>query len=150
MKVYQSLEPSAGESKILKTLVIIFPGIMQQHAHSLIEEVKDAMKPSFVKAGLMLGDFYPKSKSPGLHNPKFHPLTSPFPLFVYRQLVPDDLVFLTKNSDPPERRIGFIVDYLRCLGDKLSAEWLRAAHAALEAAQVELSERRMSNFQDVT
>lgn len=52
------------------------------------------MKPSFVEAGMMLGEFYSENESPGLYNPDFRPLRSPIPLFVYRRLVPNDLVFL--------------------------------------------------------
>lgn len=142
MRVYEALEPIAGDGKLLKALILILPEIPQDEACSLVEGVKDTMKLSFIEAGLMLGEFYAASKSPGLHNPDFNPLTSPIPLFVYRQLLPDDLVFLTKQSDSAQLRIRFIRAYLRLLGDKLSPERLHVAHAALRAAELQLSEQR--------
>lgn len=99
MGIYELLEPNTGDDKLFKTLILILPKITRQQSCCMVEQAKDAMKPDFVHAGLMLGEFFTDSASPGLHNPDFHPLCSPIPLFVYRQLVPDDLVFLTRNSD---------------------------------------------------
>jgi len=135
LKVYQILEPRTGDAKEFKTLIMIFPDIPSPRAYSLVEKVHKVMKPKIVEAGMMLGEFYPQSESPGLHNREFRPLRSPFPLFVYRQMVPNDLVFLTKVSDPPQRRIEFVLSYLRSLSGRLPAERLREAEIALAVAQ---------------
>ena len=142
MKRYQKLEPTIGEPAVLKSLILIFPKIETRSAYLLIESVKDKMKLSFVEAGLMLGEFYPSSTSPGLHNSDFHPLISPIPLFVYRRLLPDDLVFLTKETDLPGHRIGFISNYLKYFGDRLSNDWSYAAREALRNAEAELQQEK--------
>lgn len=135
LQLYESLEPTAGEAKEFKTLILIFPDMTHEQAFSLVGRVHALMKPSIVEAGLMLGEFFAGNESPGLHNPLFRPLRSPIPLLVYRQMVPNDLVFLTKPSDPPERHIQFVLAYLRSLGDKIPTEYLDEARAALAAAQ---------------
>jgi hypothetical protein len=137
-ELYQSLEPCTSKAKELKTLILIFPDITHQEAHSLIGGVHSAMKPSIVESGLMLGEFYAENESPGLYNSQFRPLRSPIPLLIYRQLVPNDLVFLTKPSDPPERRVQFILAYLRFMGDKLPPERICDAQTALAAAQLQV------------
>ncbi|SHF57605.1 hypothetical protein SAMN05443575_0335 [Jatrophihabitans endophyticus] len=57
-------------------------------------EVHRRVKPVAVDSGRMLGEFFPGYTSPGLHNPDFHPLTSPVPLLVIRHMVQGDDVFL--------------------------------------------------------
>lgn len=135
-KLYQSLEVSTDEAKELKTLILIFPDIKDHEAPFLIGGVHRMMKPRIVDAGLMLGEFYNGNESPALHNPQFHPLTSPMPLLIYRRMVPNDLVFLTKPSDPPEIRVHFVLAYLRWLGDKITPERRAEAEAALAAAEL--------------
>lgn len=138
MTKYEHLEPRTGETKSLKVLVLIFPGVPRESAIELIGGVHAIMKPLVVEAGLMLGEFFEGNDSPGLYNRDFHPLCSPVPLFVYRQMVADDLVFLTKKSDSPASRIRFISSYLKNLGANLSSTRLSEAKVALAAARHEL------------
>jgi hypothetical protein len=135
---YRLLEPRTGHDAELKTLILVFPDIQDRDAHSLIGGVHRMMKPTIVESGLMLGEFYADNISPGLHNPKFYPLRSPLPLLVFRQMVPNDLVFLAKPSDPPGSRVQFVTAYLRSLGERLPAEAVAEAQAVLAAAKAEL------------
>jgi hypothetical protein len=138
LKLYQSPETTTQEGHELKTLILIFPDIKEQEAPYLIRDVHNKMKPLIVEAGLMLGEFYEGNPSPGLHNPQFHPLTSPVPLLIYRRMVPNDLVFLTKPSDPPESRAQFVHAYPRCLRHRISAEQRAQAQVALDSAQLKM------------
>lgn len=138
LALYRSLEPLSGQEVELKTLVLVFAGMSDRVAATLVPRVHKALKPQIVEAGLMLGEFYAASDSPGLHNASFRPLRSPIPLFVYRRLVPNDLLFLTKPSDSPEDRVRFLRAYLREYGHCLPEERARQAHSALSAAQAEL------------
>jgi hypothetical protein len=135
LNVYRRLEQLSGEAKEFTTLVVVFPDIPECEAPTLIGDVHRLVKPAIVDEGLMLGEFYSKNASPGLHNSGFYPLRSPLPLFVYRQMVPDDLVFLTKASDPPRLQIRFVEAYLRCFGNRLNDERLGQARAAIAAAR---------------
>jgi hypothetical protein len=137
LDIYYSLEPCSGPEAELKTLILIFPDIPDRDADALIGSVHRMMKPRIVDEGLMLGEFYADSISPALHNPQFYPLRSPIPLLVYRRMVPNDLVFLTKPSDPPESRMRFVSAYLKFLGERLPAETLAEAQSALRSAAAE-------------
>ncbi len=139
LTVYHGLEPRGGEGKQFKTLVVIFPKITHERALSLVAGAQRIMKPTIVGEGLMLGEFFEGNDSRGLYNPDFHPLRSPIPLFVYRQLVPNDLVFLTKPSDPPEHRIQFLLSYLNLLADRLPPELATEAQTALAVARSEIN-----------
>ena len=134
LRIYQSLDAGPGEGRELKSLILIFPDIPDHEACALIKDVHTKMKPQIVEAGLMLGEFFIGNDSPGLHNPQFHPLTSPFPLLIYRRMMMNDLVFLTKPSDPPESRAQFVRAYLRTFGDGLPADRQKEAEMALAAA----------------
>ena len=138
LEVYNGLATSSAHQE-LKTLVLVFEDMENDAAPTLIGEVHEIMKPTFVHAGLMLGEFFSLNESPGLHNPDFRPLRSPIPLFVYRQMVPDDLVFLTKPLDPPDLRARFVSDYLRTMGDALSPARRREATGALTTALREMA-----------
>jgi hypothetical protein len=137
--VYEALVDRGGAARELITLVLACPDVPAVRGQSLIGSVHHTMKPTIVDAGLMLGEFFPDNPAEGLHNPAFRPLRCPIPLFVYRQMVANDLVFLTKPSDPPQRRQHFIRAYLRSMGDRLSPERLREAEVALTLAERELS-----------
>jgi hypothetical protein len=138
MRRYISLCAQTEHHAQFKTLLLILPNINGNDRPSLLEDVHKTMKPFFVDAGLMLGEFFASNESPGANNPDFRPLRSPFPLFVYRRLVPDDLIFLTKRSDSPDLRTQFIQAYLRLLQSELSTAQTRAAEAELAIAQLEL------------
>jgi hypothetical protein len=135
LQIYGTLEArsNAGVVSDLRTLVIAFPKLPPGQVASLVMGAHALMKPTFVDRGLMLGEFYSGSESPGVHNPSFRPLRSPIPLFVIRAMVPGDLVFLNKPSEPPSKRSYFIRAYLNALKGVLSAERVTEAERALAA-----------------
>src|SRR5271168_4187805 len=73
-------ERTPGKIDIFGSMVIIFPGITPEEALTVIDPLQGRLKPSFVKQGLMLGEFHPLSPAPGLRNRAFRPLRSPVPL----------------------------------------------------------------------
>jgi hypothetical protein len=133
LDIYQTLEPSKGEAKELKSLIIAFPSISRELASTLIPTVHGLLKADVVAKGIMLGEFYADSSSPGIHNSTFYPLRSLIPLFVFRQMVPNDFIFLNKDSDTPEVRVNYIESYLKWLGPRLSAERRQEAFRAIES-----------------
>jgi hypothetical protein len=132
-KIYQSRVARIGHLRDFASLILAFPRLVDEDAGALIQDVHRRTKPSVVAAGMMLGEFYPESRSPGVHNPEFYPLRSPMPLFVFRQMVENDLVFLVSPLDSPERRRGFIEAYLSHMGARLSSDHRREALASLAA-----------------
>lgn len=128
--VYQSRAASVKELGEFTALIVVFPALAYTGVGALVQEVHRRTKPAIVSAGLMLGEFYPESDAPGIHNAAFQPLRSPCPCFVFRQMVVNDLMFLLQSSHSPQQRQEFVQAYVRHLGTRLSAEQLREALAA--------------------
>jgi hypothetical protein len=131
-------EPREGAAATFKTIILVFPGIDNEEAASLIDPVQRALKPFFTAAGLMLGEFHPRSMTRGLHSADMFPLRSPFPMLAIRFMVESDIVFLMRDVDPPAARCKFLSSYLNRLTGKLSDSNLRIAREALTAAELEL------------
>ena len=91
---FRALEPHDGAEAQFKTVLILFPDV----APTLIDATQEVLKPAFVDAGLMLGQFHPVPPDEGgLWNPDFRPLRSPVPLLAIRHMVASDLPFLTRD-----------------------------------------------------
>lgn len=136
-QVFLNLEPREGLAIINKALLIVFPHITAEQAPALIDQVQQALKPVYTRSGLMLGEFHRDNRSPGLRNPDFFPLRSPYPMLVIRHMVDSDLPFLMRDNDSPEVRIGFLRSYLLTLSRSLTNQKLMAAVEALIAAELE-------------
>jgi len=139
---YRHLPSGVGNG--LATYLIVLPRLKNEGSPSIVDCVHQKMKPLVVAHGLMLGEFYPKNQAPGAHNPNFHPLQSPMPLFVLREMVAGDLVFLNRSIDPPTLRVKFLSSYLRSLAGQLPANRINEAKAAVAEAKLELSKRASS------
>jgi len=95
---FLQLPPVAGRAAQLKTIVVLFPDLPEQHAAEIINGIHQRVKPHFLRQGLMLGEFFRDNSKSGLHNPEFRPLRSDTPLLVIRAMVPSDIAFLTDQS----------------------------------------------------
>ncbi len=131
-------EKAQGKIDIFGSLVLIFPGISKDEASRVIDPSQRKFKPTFVKQGLMLGEFHPLSPTPGLRSAAFRPLRSPIPLLAMRHMVESDVDFLISPFDPPATRVESIKAYLHYLGPSLSMASLKKAKEALKVAEAEL------------
>lgn len=117
VKQYASLflitEPTKGNARLNKTIVLIFQGIEERSVRETIELTHQRLKPYFVERGLMLGEFHKDHQAGGVRNENFRPLQSPLPLLVIRYMVPSDLTFLDRSSDPRHLRVRFVGAYNR-------------------------------------
>jgi hypothetical protein len=109
--VFLTTEPTSGKARLNKTIVLVFADVADDDAFEKIELTQKRLKPYFVERGLMLGEFHKTHAAAGIHNPNFRPLQSPVPLLVIRYMVPSDLPFLTKPSDPLTMRVRFLRSY---------------------------------------
>jgi hypothetical protein len=130
-------EKAAGKMDIFGSWIMIYPDINAEEASHVIDVPQRGLKPSFVKEGLMLGEFHPISRSPGLRNPAFRPLRSPIPMLVIRHMVESDIDFLMRPFDPPKIRIQSLRAYLQFLGPSLSLASQVKAKQALKVALAE-------------
>lgn len=106
-------EPTRGNARLNKTIVLVFSGLPEEHAGEIIEAAHRRLKPHFVELGLMLGEFHKGHQGSGVKNEGFRPLQSPVPLLVIRYMVASDIAFLERDSDPYDLRKRFVQAYKR-------------------------------------
>ena len=94
--VFSALPPDAGPNALLKAVLIAFPDVVD---FALIDQLQRTLKPEYVAAGLMVGQFYDGCREPGLWNDRFRPLQSPIPLIAIRHMVSSDFPFLNTNPE---------------------------------------------------
>lgn len=137
--VFLQTEPTTGEIATYKAFLLVFPDVTPAETSALIDEVQQQLKPFFVEAGLMLGEFHANNPSPGLHNPDFRPLRSPIPMLAIRFMVEQDLPFLSNRNDAPEIRMHYLQNYLQRFANtfKDTTNWDRA-WSALDLARKEI------------
>jgi len=123
---------------IFASWVMVFPDVRIDDAEELIDGPQRRLKPKFVKEGLMLGEFHPLSRSPGIRNPAFRPLRSPYPLLVIRHMVESDIEFLGRALDPAPLRAESLRAFLKFLGPSLSIATRLAAKEQLKLAEREI------------
>lgn len=93
-----------------RAIVTVFPQ-RGPHVEDFIVGTHARLKPQFLARQLMLGEFYPSCDKPGLRNPDFRPLRSPWPLLVIRPMVEADIEFLLDED-------RFIDAYLNAFGER--------------------------------
>ena len=95
---FSALEPTDEPVAQFKTILILFPDVRPVDAPRIIDRTQARLKPSFVDAGLMIGQFHPLPPVVGgLWNADFRPLRCPVPLLAIRHMVPTDLPFLSRD-----------------------------------------------------
>jgi len=94
-KLFEAMPPSDGVGVEFKAIIAVFAELDASLAPSLIDAVQIFLKREVILKGRMIGQFYPGCTEPGLHNPDFRPLESPYPLLVLRPMQLTDLQFLT-------------------------------------------------------
>jgi len=137
---FLSRETLDGKIDIFGSMVLIFPDVTNEEATLVIDPSQRELKPSFVREGLMLGEFHAFSQTPGLRNKSFRPLRSPLPLLAIRHMVESDVDFLLAPSDPAQTRVKSLRAYLKFLGPSLSMASQIKAKEALRMAEAEVLE----------
>jgi len=128
-------EKADGKIDIFGSMIMLFPDVTPEEATDVIDPSQRKLKPTFLKEGLMLGEFHPLSTTPGLRNPAFRPLRSPIPLLAIRHMVESDVDFLMAPNDPPATRVKSLKAYLQFLGPSLSVASQIKAKEALRLAE---------------
>ncbi|WP_280437126.1 DUF6875 domain-containing protein [Nocardia carnea] len=94
-ELYDRLRAAETDSRWLTT-VAVFPGLTD---YERIDTAHRRHKTEVVRDGLMLGQFYPGCRVPGLWNADFHPLDAPLPMLVIRPMMTTDYPFLVERTD---------------------------------------------------
>jgi hypothetical protein len=121
--LFRELEPTEGPGALLKAILVTFPDLED---FSVIDTLQRKLKPEFIAAGLMIGQFYPGCAEPGMWNADFRPLDCPVPLIAIRQMVSSDFVFLNSSGT-------WVENYLRHFAPAIPSATRRRLAAAFDA-----------------
>ncbi len=119
------------------SLMILFPDIERDQGSDFIDGGHRHLRKTFIKNGLMLGEFHPHSTVPGVSNPDFRSMRAPMPLFVVRAISEHDHKFLLRPDFPATEQLECLDALLDFVGDKLESK----TKAEVEAAVLELRKR---------
>ena len=84
-------------------------------AHSIV-------KPIYMLAGLMIGEFHPLSAVNGAHSDRIRPLRADVPFFAIRSIAVHDNLFIDRDTGSAGQRIHELECYLRWTSGALSSD----------------------------
>ena len=89
-----------NNDSFLNSIVIPFVSAHadQEKGTSLVEEAQKKLKPKFIENNAMIGQFFPKCPVAGLHSEEFRPFEFQIPCLAIRNLMPQDVVFVSDSS----------------------------------------------------
>ncbi|MGK4008331.1 DUF6875 domain-containing protein [Sorangium sp. So ce1036] len=125
---FPALPPTSEVGREFRAIVTVFPELPNDAGPVLIDPVQQALKPEITAQGLMIGQFYPGCREPGLHNPDYRPLEAPHPMLVIRPMQLTDLMFLFSRPE-------YLKAYVRRFGIA-SRDELTARIAAADIPQL--------------
>jgi hypothetical protein len=108
----------SGRSDLLS--LCIFPrNLRAELYYKYIDCAHSMLKPFYMNAGLMLGEFHPLSAVRGAHSETICPMRSDVPMFVIRSIALHDILFIDRPSGALGMRIHELECYMRAVGNLL-------------------------------
>ncbi|MEZ4869359.1 MAG: hypothetical protein R3C14_49005 [Caldilineaceae bacterium] len=95
---FEALPPFADRLKLTKALLVVFPHLPDAQT-CILDRVHTNIKDSFVKAGLMIGQFHQQCDVPSVYNKDFMVSRAPLPLMAIRYMALHDILFLSERED---------------------------------------------------
>jgi hypothetical protein len=108
----------SGRSDLL-SLCMIPRNLRAEAYYKFIDCAHSMLKPFYMNAGLMLGEFHPLSAVRGAHSERICPMRSDVPIFVIRSIALHDILFIDRQSGALGIRIQELECYLRGVGSLL-------------------------------
>jgi hypothetical protein len=112
---FDSIRPESqdllGNGVNYKAIIFIFNRVPTDHAPALIDAVQYELKPTYIRKGFLIGQFYPSSPARGLHNTNFRPCDAPMPSLAVRHITVFDAPFMIDRNEN-------ILGYLARFGDE--------------------------------
>ncbi|MFD1555035.1 DUF6875 domain-containing protein [Paraburkholderia silviterrae] len=115
---YRLLASMQGNSKLF-SMCLFVRGLKEEQYGRYIDEAHSLIKPAFMEAGLMIGEFHPLSMTQGVHSETFLPMRSSQPAFVVRAMSPHDALFIDRTDSSADVRLRELTNYQRWVGDAL-------------------------------
>lgn len=86
-----------ASSETYRSIIVVFPYLSMPEGADFINRIQKSLKYSYVKSGLMLGEFYPGCPVPGLYNPHFQPQDTPEVCLAIRHITVSDGPFMVND-----------------------------------------------------
>jgi heptaprenyl diphosphate synthase len=90
---FERLGPFGPGDRVKKALLAVFPNLPEEEAY-VLDVVHRIVKPTFLKSGLMIGQFHKNCREGSVHNRAFLASISPYPLLAVRHMAIHDILFL--------------------------------------------------------
>lgn len=89
--------PAKPSMAHFRTVIVGFPGCDTPDGVAMLKRVQDRHKFYSLARNRMIGLMHAESDAPGLWNPEFRPLRSPFPVLAIRHMVEHDAPFAARH-----------------------------------------------------
>ena len=89
--------PAKAAMAHFRTVIIGFPACSGEDGIAMLRRVQDRHKFYSLSRNRMIGLMHAQSDAPGLWNPDFRPLRSPFPILAIRHMVEHDAPFAARH-----------------------------------------------------
>jgi|GEM_PF-2362020 len=116
---FNSVAGTMSERPDLLSLCIFPRNLRAESYYKFIDYAHSILKPFYMNAGLMLGEFHPLSAVRGAHSEMICPMRSDVPIFVIRSIALHDILFIDRQSGTLGTRIHELECYLRGVGNLL-------------------------------
>lgn len=117
--LYHRLTVRMSIESRLFSICMFVNGLKEWQYFKYIDQAHSMVKPAFMEAGLMLGEFHPLSTTKGAHSKTFRPMRSNWPVFVVRTMTPHDALFIDREDSPAEVRLRELLHYKLWVGEAL-------------------------------
>ena len=142
--LYRRLYDKISCKSRIFSVCIFVNGLREEQYFKFIDEAHSIVKPHFMAAGLMIGEFHPLSVVPGVHSSAFRPMRSNRPAFVLRAMAPHDSMFIDRDGSHAETRLRELTDYLLWLGGVLPKDEVRTIERRIAELELEIANRNCS------
>lgn len=139
--IYGRLAASQPAPSDLFSICVLPMNLRPDSWYKFIDCAHALLKPFYMRAGLMLGEFHPASAVQGARSVTFRPMRADVPLFAIRAMSPHDALFIDRETTPLGIRIHELECYLHWVGDRLPEREIALLGERIEQLKAQLVDR---------
>lgn len=118
-KLYRRISAGFSGRPDLLSLCVFPLSLPAASYYKFINCAHSILKPIYMSAGLMIGEFHPLSAVGGAHSNTIFPLRADVPFFAIRSTTVHDILFIDRESGSASQRIHELECYLRSVSELL-------------------------------